>query len=134
VSQRVTTANFTATTSVDTSVLKPSAVAGLATYQGREDAVGVTVGRGTVSAYVRERKKHQAKPCQNVPSDGRIHLRMTVTEGSRFRFAFSHDGENWTDCGNEIQAGHLEAARIALTVGGAKGAAAKFDWLRVAAF
>jgi beta-xylosidase len=134
VSQRVTTANFTATTSVDTSVLKPSAVAGLATYQGREDAVGVTVGRGTVSAYVRERKKHQAKPCQNVPSGGRIHLRMTVTEGSRFRFAFSHDGENWKDCGNEIQAGHLEAARIALTVGGAKGAAAKFDWLRVAAF
>src|SRR5829696_692177 len=131
VSQHVTSANFTATTAVDTSAMKASAVAGLATYQSREDAVGITVGRGTVSTYVREGEKHQTSPCGNVPGAGPIYLRMTASEGSRFRFAFSHDGENWKDCGNEIQAGHLEGARIALTVGGAKGVAAKFDWLRV---
>lgn len=66
-------------------------------------------------------------------SAGPIYLRMTASEGSRFRFAFSQDGENWKGCGNEIPAGQLEGARIALTVGGAKGVAAKFDWLRVAA-
>jgi len=54
---------------------------------------------------------------------------MTVTDGSKFRFAFSEDGENWKNCGDEVQA--LEAARIALTAGGQKGGAAKFDWLRV---
>jgi len=59
---------------------------------------------------------------------------MTVTDGSRFRFALSYDGENWKTCGNEIQAGHLESARIALTVGDTKAVAARFDWLRVTAF
>ena len=134
VSQRVTSPNFTATTSVDISVMKPQALAGLAAYQGREDAVGITVGRGTVSTYVRERKNHQTSPCENVANTARVYLRMTVNEGSRFRFAFSYDGYNWKPCNNEIRAAHLESARIALTVGGAKGVAAKFDWLRVAAF
>ena len=134
VSRPVTNPSFTATTSIDTLLMKPSSVAGLATYQNREDAVGITVGRGIVSTYVREHEKTQTRPCENAASRGRVYLRMTVTDGSRFRFAWSHDGENWKTCGNEIQAGQLESARIALTVGGTKAVAARFDWLRVTAF
>src|SRR5215217_772478 len=129
-SQPVTTGTFTATTFVDTSLMKPPGVAGLSGYQGREEAVGITVGGGTVSTYVREGKKHQTVSCENSLNASRIYLRMTVVEGSRFRFAFSQDGENWTPCGSEIQVA-LEAVRIALTAGGEKGVAAKFDWLRV---
>lgn len=131
VSQRVTSPTFIVTTSIDSSVIEPSAVAGLAIYQNSEDAVGMTVGRGLVATYVREHQKHQTSPCENVANSRRVYLRMTVSEGTRFRFAVSRDGENWNDCGNEIQAGHFESARIALTVGGTKGAAAKFDWLRI---
>jgi xylan 1,4-beta-xylosidase len=130
-SQPVTSPNFTATTSIDYSVMKPSAVAGLATYQNRENVISITVGGGTVSTYVHEGKKLQTRPCETVVNSSRVYLRMTVSEGSRFRFASSLDGENWKNCGKEIQAAYLESARIALTVGGSQGVAAKFDWLRV---
>jgi xylan 1,4-beta-xylosidase len=130
-SQPVTTGNFVATTFVDTSLLKQSSVAGLSVYQGRENAVGITVGAGSVSTYLREGKKHQIVSRENTINSSRIYLRMTVTDGARFRFAFSRDGKEWKNCGNEIQVAYLESARIALTAGGAKGVAAKFDWLRV---
>ena len=130
-SQPVTTGTFIATTLLDTSLMTPPAVAGLSVYQGSEDAVGITVGGRTVSTYVREAKKHQTTSCENALNASRIYLRMTVTDASRFRFAFSSDGQNWRNCGNEIQVAHLESARIAVTAGGGKGVAAKFDWLRV---
>jgi beta-xylosidase len=133
VSQPVTTGSFVATTLIDTSRMKPLSLAGLSAYQGREDAIGITVGDRTVSVYVREGKKHQIISRENLVAS-RIYLRMAVTDGSRFRFAFSQDGNNWKDCGSEIQFTSLEAARIALTAGGAEGIAAKFDWLRVTPF
>jgi xylan 1,4-beta-xylosidase len=132
-SQPVTTGSFVATTLVDTSLMKPSSVAGLSVYQGRENAVGINVGMGNVSAYLREGKKHQIVSRENAVNASRIFLRMTVVDGSRFRFAFSENGKDWKDCGNEIQAAYLESARIALTAGGTDGVAAKFDWLRVTA-
>jgi len=133
-SQPLTSGTFTATTLVDTSGIKPPGVAGLSAYQGREDAVGIIVGGGTVSTYVRDGKKRQTVSCENALNASRIYLRMTVVEGARFQFAFSHDGESWKRCGNEIQVSTLESARIALTAGGGKGVVAKFDWLRVAPF
>ena len=131
VSQPVTGDSFTATTLVDTSMMKLPAVAGLSAYQGRENAVGIVAGGGTVSTYVREGEKHRTIASENAVNATRLYLRMTVTNGARFRFAFSHDGQNWKNCGAEIQLGHLEAVRIALTAGGGKGATARFDWLRV---
>jgi len=130
-SQPVTTGTFVATTLVDTSVLATAAVAGLSAYQGREQAVGITVGDRTVSTFVREGTKRQTTSCENALDASRIYLRMTVVEGSRYRFAFSNDGENWKNCGDEMQVAYLEAVRIALTAGGGRGGAAKFDWLRV---
>lgn len=130
-SQPVTTASFVATTLLDTSLMKPSSVAGLSAYQSKENAVGITVRGGTVSAYVRGCDRHDTQACGTGVNASRLYLRMTVTNGSQFRFAFSQDGQNWKNCGDEIKATHLEAVRIALTVGGAKGIAAKFDWVRV---
>jgi len=128
-SQPVTTDSFVATTLVDTTLMNRRSVGGLSVYQNRDHAVGITVGRGTVSTYVLDGNQRRPRTCENAFNASRIYLRMTVTDGSKFRFAFSRDGENWKNCGDEVQA--LEAARIALTVGGQKGVAAKFDWLRV---
>jgi beta-xylosidase len=130
VSQPVTGDSFTATTLVDTSKMKAPAVAGLSAYQGRENAVGIVAGSGTVLTYVREGEKHRIISSETATAS-RLYLRMTVMNGARFRFAFSYDGQNWKNCGDEIELRHLEAVRIALTAGGAKGVAAKFDWLRV---
>lgn len=131
VSQPVTTDSFIATTLVDTSMMKPPSAAGLSAYQGREHAVGIIVRGRTVSTYVREGETRRIISSENAVDSSRIYLRMSVAGGARFRFAFSHDGENWKNCGDEIQGGHLEGVRIALTAGGGKGSAAKFDWLRV---
>jgi xylan 1,4-beta-xylosidase len=132
VSQPVRTASFVATTLVDTSALKPESAAGLSAYQGSENAIGITVGRGKVSIYLREGKRHQIISSLNALDTSRIYLRMTVTDGSRFRFAFSQNGSDWKNCGNEIDVAYLESVRIALTAGGDDGGAAKFAWLRVA--
>lgn len=131
VSQPVTSDRFVATTLVDTSMMKPPAVAGLSAYQGRGNAAGIVVRGGTVSTYVREGEKHRVISSEHAVGGPRIYLRMSVVEGARFRFAFSHDGQNWKNCGDEIRVGYLEGVRIALTAGGGKGVAAKFDWLRV---
>jgi xylan 1,4-beta-xylosidase len=130
-SQPVSTASFVATTLVNTAALKPECVAGLSAYQDSENAVGITIGKGSVSTYLREGKKHQIISSVNALDTSRIYLRMTVMDGSRFRFAFSQNGNNWKDCGNQIEVAGLESVRIALTAGGAEGVAAKFDWLRV---
>jgi beta-xylosidase len=132
VSQPVSTASFVATTRLDTSALKPESAAGLSAYQGSENAVGIAAGRGNVSVYLREGKKHQIISSVNALDTSRVYLRMTVTDGSRFRFALSQNGSDWKDVGNQIDVAYLEAVRIALTAGGTEGAAAKFDWLRVA--
>jgi hypothetical protein len=90
----------------------------------------MTATRGRVSVYLREAKKQQIVSSIATPDAARIYLRMTVMDGSRFRFAFSQNGNDWKDCGNQIEVAYLEAVRIALTAGGAQGAG-KFDWLRV---
>jgi hypothetical protein len=60
---------------------------------------------------------------------------VTAREGHRFRFALSGDGRTWTDVGGEVGGEHLPpwdlAVRVALTTGGAPGATARFDYLRV---
>jgi xylan 1,4-beta-xylosidase len=132
VAQPVTTGRFVATTLVDTSLLKRSSVAGISVYQYHGRAVGISIGRGTVSTYVRDDEKHRPSPCENGFNASRIYLRMTVVDGSEFRFAFSLDGQNWKNCGDEIRFDKIEGARIALTAGGERGGTAKFDWLRVA--
>ncbi|MFN2532449.1 MAG: family 43 glycosylhydrolase [Pyrinomonadaceae bacterium] len=131
VTQPVTAGSFVATTLIDISLLKPGSVAGLSAYQGDDNAVGITVGGGKVSAYLREGKNHQILSSEAGFNASRIYLRMSVKDGSRFRFAFSQDGNNWKNCGDEIPVAYLESVRIALTAGGAEGATAKFDWFRV---
>lgn len=41
-----------------------------------------------------------------------------MMDASRFRFAFSQNGGNWTSCGKEVEVGYLEVVRIDLTAGG----------------
>ena len=129
--QPVTASSFVATTLVDIALMKARSVAGLAAYHHREHAVGITVGRGTVSTYVREGNKDRSSTCENALNALQIYLRMTVTDGSQFRFEFSPDGKSWKKCGDKIEISDFGGARIALTAGGESRSAAKFDWLRI---
>jgi beta-xylosidase len=130
-SQPTTATNYVATTLVEMSGMKQGALAGLSAYNGREDALGVLAGDGKVVTYAREAKKHQVITSVDAGGSPRLYLRMTVSDGSRYRFAFSRDGREWKEVGGEIQGSYLEGVRIALSAGGTPGAAAKFEWLRI---
>ncbi len=126
--------SFVATTFIDTAPLK-SSVAGIAVYQHPAKAVGISVGitgeTRTLSVYVRDGITQRIVYNENAGKNSRIHLRVEVTRGLNFRFAFSADGQNWKNCGDAFELSGIEAARIALTAGGQRGGAARFDWFRI---
>ncbi|HEX8492091.1 MAG TPA: family 43 glycosylhydrolase [Pyrinomonadaceae bacterium] len=130
-SQPTTSANYVATTLVDTSAMKQGALAGLSAYNGRDDALGIAAGDGKIHVYVRENKKHRVVKTMNAPQTSPLYLRMNVSEGWRYRFAFSSDGREWKEFDDEINGSFLEGVRVALTAGGSAGATARFEWLRI---
>ena len=64
-----------------------------------------------------------------------VYLRMTVRDGHLYRFAVSRDGRAWKDVGEEVDGSFLppwdRGVRVALVAGGARGAAARFESLRI---
>jgi beta-xylosidase len=126
--QRTGSGNYVATTLVDTRGLATGATAGLAAYSWREDAVGVTVGGGRVFVWHRDGKNQQTPATALLPDAPSVYLRMKVTDGEQFRFAFSINGRDWKDVGEAVTASNVEGAHVALTAG---GAGARFDWLKI---
>jgi xylan 1,4-beta-xylosidase len=130
-SQPVTSADYVATALINMSEMKTGALAGLAAYSGRDDALGIAAGAGKIIVYSREGKKQQVIKTLNAPATSLLYLRMSVSGGSHYSFAFSQDGREWKEAGASVNAGFLEGARISLTAGGVKGASAKFEWVRI---
>lgn len=128
--QRTSSGNYVATTLVDTRELKGNASAGLAAYSWREGAVGVAIGGGNVFVWRRDGKDRQTPATLPAPASSSVYLRMTVSDGEQFRFAFSTNGRDWKEVGGVVQAGNVEGAHVALTAGGA-AAGARFDWLKI---
>jgi beta-xylosidase len=129
--QPVTSADYVATVLVNTSEMKTGALAGLSAYSGRDDTLGIAVSGGKIIIYLREAKKNQVVKTLNAPIASLLYLRMTVTNGSHYRFDFSSDGRGWKDASEEINGSFMEGVRISLTAGGIKGASAKFEWIRI---
>jgi beta-xylosidase len=135
VARTMTTGNYTATTAIDMSGLKPGTLAGLAAYGDEENALGIAVGNGKVIVWRREKGNQRTLATRDAPRAPLIYLRMTATGGDRFRFGVSRGKRSWTEVGEQMNGDYLppwdRAVRVALTTGGASGAAAKFEWLRI---
>ena len=99
---------------------------GLSGFGWRENAVGISVGAGRVSAWRRENGKSTVAAEADVETTKVIHLRMSVTEGEIYQFAYSLDEKVWIYLGKPITGNHVEGARIALLHAG-KGRNARFD-------
>jgi beta-xylosidase len=127
IARPTTTGDYSATAVVDVRAMTSGARAGLAAYQDNRHALGIAVGDGKVTVWLREGKEQKTVATANAPSSQTVHLRLTAREGYLFRFAVSADGRDWKDVGEQVNGSHLEAVRIALTAGGASGAVAKFD-------
>jgi xylan 1,4-beta-xylosidase len=127
--QRVTSGDYVATTLVDARDVGAGATAGLAAYSWRDNAVGVTISLGRISVWRRDGRDQQTHATARAPSAPSIYLRMTVTEGEQFRFAYSANGRDWNELGGAVQAGNVEGAHVALTASGPGGA--RFDWIKI---
>lgn len=125
---------FVATAAIDLTSLRGREVAGLALTRGGpfavgDQAIGVSVRRTGVRRLAatvwRRPGRGMARSTRTVAATGpRAHLRLAAA-GRRIRFHISADGADWTRVGsypNPV----VETGRIALTVGGRRGASARF--------
>jgi len=129
--RRTTSGDYTATTLIDTHGMKPGARAGLCAYSWRGSAVGAAIGGGKIDVWRRRNGKEERLAAVDAPDVRHVNLRMTASDGKSFRFAFSTDGREWKELSEPVAGGHVEGARIALTAGGNRGAAANFEWIRI---
>ena len=124
-SRRLGTDLYSATAVVDHAGLRGRALAGLAAYGNRSVAIGVAVGARRLVVWQRRRGRYRVL-AQTIPPAGPLtHLRLTAHYRT-MRFEFSGDGSNWNPVGRERRTPIEESARLALTVGGARGAVGAF--------
>ena len=130
----ITAGDFVASTALD-SRTKPGTMAGLAAIGDRANATGVAVGNGKLQVWHRTRGQQQIIAELPAPKSDELFLRLTAKGGQHYRFAYSTDGKTWTDIGADASGKHLppwdRAVRVAVTVGGAADAEARFDFLRI---
>jgi len=135
---KTTTGDYTATALLDARELNPGVAAGLSAFGDMANALGIVFDGGKLSVWRRQRNKTEFVTTNAAPPDARLHLRMSASDGHRFRFAFSEDGRDWKNVGQDmdLEGNYLppwdRGVRVALTVGGKENASAKFDWLRIA--
>jgi beta-xylosidase len=133
---RTTAGNYEATALLDRGALAKGATAGLSAFGDRDNALGLAVRDGQVAVWRRQQNKHETLVMAELPPSKTVQLKMTATDGHRFRFAVSEDGREWKTVGSvvDVEGNYLppwdRGVRIALTAGG-PGASARFGWARV---
>jgi xylan 1,4-beta-xylosidase len=132
-----TTGDYTASTLVDTNEMSAGTIAGLSAYGDHDNALGIAVGDGKIIVWRREKKDHKIIATKDAPNSKLIHLRIRARQGHLFRLAFSTNARDWSKVGEELDGSYLppwdRGVRVALTCGGAEGASARFQEMRITA-
>ena len=124
-SRRVGADRYTATAAVARRGLRGRALAGLASYGGGFEAIGMAVGARRLILWQRRDGRYRVLAQAGAPSTDFVHLRL-IARGRRIRFEFSGDGQPWQPLAEERVTPVEESARVALTAGGRRGAVARF--------
>jgi beta-xylosidase len=126
-----TTADYVATTIIETRLLKPGSTAGLCALGDSENAMGAVFCDGSIITWRRDKGETRQLARQPAPDAPKLYLKLTARHGYHFQLAVSADGEKWMPCGDSADAKDLppwdRSVRVALTVGGAAGAEGTFD-------
>lgn len=132
-SRSTSTSHYVATTRIEHGELAVGVRAGLVVYGDPDNAIGISVARNQAVVWVREKGMQRQLAVDAAPASRWSHLRLTSTKAARLQFAISADGREWRAVGPDE--GHPRpqdrATRVALTVAGPPGAAARIDWLRI---
>jgi xylan 1,4-beta-xylosidase len=133
VARQARVADYTASTRV----AKPAAgvMAGIAAYGDAANALGISLASDNLVVWVREKNAQRTVATVPVTVKQWVDLRMVVAGAQRYGFQFSADGADWQKAGDDADGAFLppwdRAVRVALAVGGAKGAEARFDSFRI---
>ena len=130
IAARTISGDYTATVLIKSANMTTDEIVGLAGYSWRGNAVGIGFGLGKISVFRRENGKQEIAASADAAKTENIYLRMTAKGGESYQFAYSLDGNSWTDLGKPIVGSHVEGARVALTHVG-KAREARFDWLKI---
>ncbi len=130
-----TRGSYTATTEIDRKSLTSGAIAGLSAFGDGENALGFGLKDDKIVVWRRERNNHRVLSTRDAPAGNQIYLRLTARDGAFYSFAASSDGKNFTSIGAEQNGDYLppwdRGVRVAMTVGGAENASARFGFLRI---
>jgi xylan 1,4-beta-xylosidase len=134
---KTTSGNYEAMTVVRRGKLQQGTIAGLSAYGDHENALGLSLKDSNVSLWRRIRNKEEQLMSQTIVKSERLFIKLNATQGSRFRYSISTDGQKWTEIGEEVglQGEFLppwdRGIRVALTCGGGPDAAAEFESLQI---
>jgi beta-xylosidase len=111
-----------------------TATSGLAAYGDGNNALGVAVSSSALELW--ERRNGQRRVVQTMSNvSGMVYIRMSATEGHRFIFSFSSDGNSWRQIGPEMDGLFIppwdRSVRVALFSQASTGAGAAFEFLRI---
>jgi xylan 1,4-beta-xylosidase len=132
---QTTTGDYAATVCIDRHDLGKGNAAGLYAYGDKNNALGLSLLDGKVSVIRRQKNKNDILKTANLPKSNLAYLRMSATEGHRFRFSIWNDTK-WINLGGDMD---LEGdflppwdrgVRVALTVGG-ENPKGRFQWVKV---
>ena len=132
---QTTTGDYAATTLVDLHELGRGGSAGLFAFGDKNNALGVAILDGEVSVVRRKKNQTEVLKRAELPSGGKVYLRMTATEGHRFHFSVWNETK-WNDIGGDadLEGDFLppwdRGVRVALATGG-DNATARFDWVKL---
>ncbi|MFN2461372.1 MAG: family 43 glycosylhydrolase [Candidatus Velthaea sp.] len=132
-----TTGDYAATAVINARNQNANVIASLTAYGDRKNALGIGVRNGRIILWRRKRGAISVSDQYDLPASCMVHVRMTVSAGHKYRFAFSADGKRWTECRSRLDGAYLppwdRGVRVALTAGGTLDAEARFGLLRIAA-
>lgn len=130
IGRSITSGDFVATAKLERANLRPGVIAGLAALGDRANSTGVAFIDDQIIVWNRAANKQETLLRAAAPKSREIHFRLTAERGRQYQFAYSADGQKWTELSN-TSGTHLppwdRAVRVGLTVGGAKEAKARFD-------
>jgi len=131
--QRTTSGDYTATAIIDAASVKAGSAAGLAVIGDPDNAIGISLVGGKLNLWqVKEGKQTKAAEA-SAPVNAPVHLRLSAQNGDQFTFAWSPDGQNWSDLktAQPLNGDYLppwdRGVRVGLVAKGPAGASVTFD-------
>jgi beta-xylosidase len=124
--------HYTAETVIDRKSVHAGSLAGFSAFGDADNALGLVLNASDLQLWRRQRARHEILSTQKIEDGPELHIRITASEGHKFRFLISADGRAWKDVGGnvDLEGEYLppwdRGVRVALTVGGSQEAEGRF--------